>query len=127
MNLLGIDVNVINQCVADTYAGSNSELDDNYVFEQHYNDFKSYGHNLFPSMVVNEKIFRGRLTPDNAFEDICASFEMEPKECRAWQQSQGISLPQGQSTAISKMTLVMLIVALIVINGIIIFFYRKYY
>jgi hypothetical protein len=78
LSTLGIDTNVIDQCVDDTYVGGNPEKDDNKVYKQFAQEWRDYGHNLYPSMVINGKIFRGRLTPDNAFESICSSFEELP-------------------------------------------------
>ena len=132
MNSLKIDWDVNRKCVADSFVSdgqtesTNYQLADNMVFQQHYNDYKTYGHNLFPSMVINQKVFRGRLTPDNSFEDICASFKYEPKQCRAWQIEEGIKLPQGQSTSISKKTLYLVVCMLVLTNIVIILLYRKF-
>jgi hypothetical protein len=77
-------------------------------------------------MVINGKTFRGRLNPDNVFEAICASFQHEPKQCKKWQEMEGIPIPRGQSTGISQRTLFMLILTLIIVNVLIILAYRRY-
>jgi len=77
-------------------------------------------------LIINSKTFRGRLTPDNAFEAICAAFIREPAECRAWQEEMGIELPMAVSDGINQKTLFFLIVALILVNVIIILVYRRY-
>jgi len=64
-------------------------------------DWTNYGHNLIPSININQKTFRGRLTPDNVFEGICAAFTSEPHECRVWQEELGIEVPKGQATGIN--------------------------
>jgi len=64
-------------------------------------DWTNYGHNLIPSININQKTFRGRLTPDNVFEGICAAFSSEPHECRVWQEDLGIEVPKGQATGIN--------------------------
>jgi len=64
-------------------------------------DWTNYGHNLIPSININHKTFRGRLTPDNVFEGICAAFSSEPHECRVWQEELGIEVPKGQATGIN--------------------------
>ena len=77
-------------------------------------------------MVINSKTFRGRLTPDNAFEAICAAFKNEPSTCRVWQEEMGIEVPEGRSTGINQKTLFALIIVLIIINICIILVYRQY-
>ena len=89
-------------------------------------DWTNYGHNLIPSVTINKKTFRGRLTPDNVFEGICASFVSEPHECRVWQEELGIEVPRGQATGINERVLFYLILGLVLINVIIILAYRKY-
>ena len=77
-------------------------------------------------MVINSKTFRGRLTPDNAFEAICAAFKNEPSTCRVWQEEMGIEVPEGRSSGINQRTLFALIIVLVIINICIILVYRQY-
>lgn len=74
----------IDNCIDQTFTGPNKLKDDNAVFAESAAQWRDYGHNMYPSMIVNGKIFRGRLTPDNAIEDICSSFKHLPKPCSAW-------------------------------------------
>ena len=101
-------------------------LDDNSVLKDHANEWQKLGTHLSPAMVINNRTFRGRLTPDNVFEAICASFNHEPKQCRKWQEMEGIPIPRGQSTGITQRTLFSLILILISVNVIIILCYRRY-
>ena len=101
-------------------------LDDNSVLKDHANEWQLLGTHLSPAMVINNRTFRGRLTPDNVFEAICASFNHEPKQCRKWQEMEGIPIPRGQSTGITQRTLFYLILILISVNVIIILAYRRY-
>lgn len=126
MKTLGINQKVIDKCVADTFEGTNYQEDENYVFSQFAEEWRMYGHNLYPSVVLNSKTFRGRMTPDNVFEAICASFQDEPRECRAWQIQEGIALPVGQSTGITQKTFFEIVVVLILINLSVIIVYRKW-
>ena len=100
--------------------------DDNSVLRAAATEWQMYGTHLTPSVVINEKTFRGRLTPDNVFEAICASYAHEPRECRKWQEEEGIPIPIGQSTGISQKTLFMLVCTLVSVNIIIIFAYRHF-
>lgn len=84
METLAIDTERVDECVDDTFMTKDIDKSDNVVFAQFESEWKDYGHNLYPSIVINGKTFRGRLTPDNVFEAICASFENEPRACMAW-------------------------------------------
>ena len=116
----------LEKCVAGTFEGDSMSLDDNSVLKDHANEWQKLGTHLSPAMVINNRTFRGRLTPDNVFEAICASFSHEPKQCRKWQEMEGIPIPRGQSTGITQRTLFSLILILISVNVIIILAYRRY-
>jgi len=85
-------------CVDKTYINDGA---DNSLLKAMSEDWTNYGHNLIPSININQKTFRGRLTPDNVFEGICAAFTSEPHECRVWQEELGIEVPKGQATGIN--------------------------
>lgn len=120
------------ECVNDTFIKAdgakevNYDMDENFVLENNAGEWKVYGHQIYPSIVINERTFRGRLTSDNVFEAICASFIREPRECRAWQMMEGIPLPIGQSRGISTKTFIFLILALVIANSLIVCIYKKY-
>ena len=116
----------LEKCVEGTFEGDSMSLDDNSVLKDHANEWQKLGTHLSPAMVINNRTFRGRLTPDNVFEAICASFNHEPKQCRKWQEMEGIPIPRGQSTGITQRTLFSLILILISVNVIIILCYRRY-
>ena len=48
--------------------------DDNLYLRNDVAEWKKYGHGYWPSVVINERTFRGDLIPDNVFEAICAGF-----------------------------------------------------
>ena len=110
----------------DTFEGNDPTMDDNRVLRESAAEWQEYGTFLYPAMVINDRTFRGRLNPENVYEAVCASFRHEPKECRAWQQQEGIPIPKGQSTGINTKTLFILILVLIFVNISIILLYRRY-
>jgi hypothetical protein len=93
----GLELNFaeIETCVKKTFEGDDFQTDDNIVLRDSANEWQKYGTHLSPSIVINNRTFRGRLTPDNVFEAICASFIHEPKQCRKWQEMEGIPIPIG--------------------------------
>jgi hypothetical protein len=100
-------------------------MSENKLYAQFSQEWRDYGHNIYPSLTVNNKILRGRLTPDNAFEDICASFTYEPVQCRAWQEEENISIPLGTSTGINLKTFLAFIFLLGLSSVCVIFVYRR--
>jgi hypothetical protein len=55
--------------------------------------WQKLGSHIYPSLIINNRTLRGKLTPYNAFEAICASYRFEPKRCRKWQEKEGIPIP----------------------------------
>lgn len=70
--------------------------------------------------------FKGRLTPDNVFEAICASFKSEPRQCHRFQKRHHLPVPNIQSKSLTNRTVFLIILVLFVVNLVIIFAYRSY-
>jgi hypothetical protein len=98
---LRLDFEKIETCVKDSFEGDDFSSSDNSVLRASAIEWQKFGTHLSPSIVINDRTFRGRLNPDNVFEAICAAFSHEPKACRKWQEIEGIPIPRGQSTGIT--------------------------
>ena len=103
MQALQINVTAVEECVSDTFSGNTGDIgvDDNYVLLESLHDWQAYGTQVYPSLVINKRSIRGRLTPDNAFEAICASFQNIPKTCMKFYTHNHIAIPVGRSTGVS--------------------------
>lgn len=126
MNKLGINTDVIKKCVEETFSGSNHAINDNVVLRDAAEDWSSLGGQLYPQLVINGMNFKGRLTPDNAFEAICASFQHEPRQCHRFQKQHHLPTPHMLSNSLTNRTVFLIILVLFVVNLIIIFAYRSY-
>jgi hypothetical protein len=71
MNVLGINKDKIEKCVKETF---DEKTGDNKVLREMAQDWQELGVHVYPSMSINDKTFRGRLTPDNALEAVCSTF-----------------------------------------------------
>jgi hypothetical protein len=71
LHALNIDHNIVEGCVNNTHVNNGH---DNSLLKAMAEKWTTFGHNLIPSINLNKKTFRGRLTPDNVFEGICAAF-----------------------------------------------------
>ena len=127
LDAVGLPFEPISECLEQTFENKEDKAkSENVLLKSQAVEWQQLGHNTYPSMVINSKTFRGRLTPDNAFEAICAAFKDEPKACRVWQEEMGIELPTGRSSGINQKTLFALIIVLIIVNICIILVYRQY-
>lgn len=126
MSSMDINVDVIRQCVKETFMGPDFAINDNQVLKASAEDWSALGTQLYPQMVINGMTFSGRLTPDNVFEAICASFKVEPRQCRRFQKMHHLPTPHLISNSLTNRTVFLIILVLFVVNLIIIFAYRSY-
>jgi len=106
---------------------ANYEKDDNIHLKEMQAKWKKYGTHSNPSLVINDVTFRGQLSPFNAFEAICAGFPANkmPHDCRKWLHMEGIELDE-EDDGLDFSALIVITLVLIVINAILIFFYRRW-
>jgi len=126
MREMGINVDIIRKCVGDSFMGDSPALNDNSVFKAASEDWLALGKQLYPQIVINGMTFNGRLTPDNVFEAICASFKVEPRQCRRFQKQHHLPTPHLISNSLTNRTVFLIILVLFVVNLVIIFAYRSY-
>mgnify|MGYP000147128182 CR=1 FL=1 len=86
MEEMSINPDVIKNCVEETFYGKDFSKSENNVMKAASEDWADLGSNLYPQMVINGMTFKGRMTPDNVFEAICASFKVEPRQCHRFQK-----------------------------------------
>ena len=85
MRALKLPWEPLKQCVENTFQDKeHKSTSKNALLEQWAYEWHNLGHQVYPSLIINNKTFRGRLTPDNAFEAFCAAFKDEPAACRVW-------------------------------------------
>ena len=126
MDQMNLNTTLIKACVADTFTGSNYAVNDNIILKAAAEDWAALGSQLYPQMVINGMTFKGRLTADNVFEAICASFKVEPRKCHEFQKKHHLPTPHLVSNSLTNRAVFMIILVLFVVNLIIIFAYRSY-
>lgn len=60
--------------------------DDNTLLKADLAEWKRYGHGYWPSVVINQRTFRGDLIPDNVLQAVCAGFQTPPDQCIQFQE-----------------------------------------
>jgi hypothetical protein len=97
-------------------------MDDNKVLRENDRQWKVYGSGYWPSVVINNRTYRGDLVPDSVLNAICSAFSTEPSSCKKFKQEAGIATePEG----ITGNVLIVVVVLLVLVNILMIFIYRK--
>jgi len=110
------------QCVKDSFTGGNFQLDNNTVLAEEARAWKEYGVGYWPSVVINDRTYRGDLVPDAVQNAICSAFAQEPPECKEFKVQQGV---EGEPEGITGNVLIVVVVLLVLVNVAMIFLYRK--
>lgn len=120
---IGRDYQKTVDCVTASFEGSNSVKDDNRILRDEAEAWKNYGTAYWPSIVINDRTYRGDLVPDAVFNALCAGFNEEPSSCVEFKQSSGLSLkdPEG----ITGNILIVVVVLLVIVNLVMILLYRR--
>lgn len=109
------------RCVNGTFFGSSHENDDNRVLSEETKAWKEYGTGYWPSVVINDRTYRGDLVPDSVLNALCSAFSQEPSQCTRFKVETGINEPEG----ITGNVLIAVVVLLILVNILMILLYRK--
>jgi len=79
-----------------------------------------------PAIVINQHVYRGALDAENVFKSICAGFNVTPAVCYEDYDPEQGKRKETSSGGIGTWTIIGLIIMLIVINGLLIYCYRRY-
>lgn len=71
---LGMDFKDTETCMKATFEGTNMLLDDNHVMKAQQQYWKTFGAGFWPSIVINNRVYRGDLDPEEVFSAICSGF-----------------------------------------------------
>jgi len=109
-------------CVNQTFEGTNPALDDNKVFKEDMKAWNTYGSGYWPSVVINDRTYRGDLVPDSVINALCSAFAKEPSQCKKLKEEAGIAVePEG----ITGNVLIVVVLLLVLINIVMILIYRR--
>jgi len=83
---LKLDWDETNQCVKDSFGGLDADKwsqpsTHNTYIDKEISYWKEYGTNIYPSIVINQKTYRGQIEPLSVFNAICAGFTQPPDQC----------------------------------------------
>jgi len=97
----------------------------NYIIDDEIDYWRTYGSGIYPSLVINNRTYRGQLESLAVFNAICAGFSTPPSMCSA---TLGAYTPDFLPTdeGIRSGVIVAIVVALVLVNVIIVYCYRRY-
>lgn len=71
------------KCLKDSFSEEDWKSDtvQNYKIEKEIGYWKEYGTNIYPSVVINKKTYRGQIEPLSVYNALCAGFKNPPDQC----------------------------------------------
>ena len=117
------------KCVKDSFdttssADPNFSKDDNRILKEESDKWKALGSAYWPTVVINERTYRGDMVPDTVMTAICSAFNSEPSYCRQFREDIGVPL-SNTSSGVTRNVLVMIVIFLVILNVFIILIYRR--
>jgi len=116
---LGLDYAETMACVSSSFDKRNGESNPssgNIVLESERQYWNNYGANFYPSIVINNRTYRGVFEPEAVFEAVCAGFKNLPSQCK-----KGINGGGGISVAV----VVYIAIGMILFNLLLLYCYRR--
>lgn len=129
---MNIDWEETQKCVAESFSSASpaewgSADTFNIKIDEEIKYWKNYGTNIYPSIVINQKTYRGQIEPMSVFNAVCAGFTSPPDQClktlHIEKTVQVDKLGEGKSTKVG--TIVAIVVALILLNVLIVYCCRR--
>ena len=126
---MGLDFQETQRCVKSSFSGSDwgSAKTNNYLIDEEIEYWKTYGSGIYPSLVINNRTYRGQLESLAVFNGLCAGFANPPKICSATLGSYTPDFLQaGGEEGINSKVIIIIVVVLILLNIVLVYCYRRY-
>jgi hypothetical protein len=119
---VGLDFSLTQTCYDESWSGSNyrSASTENSIIHAEIEYMQNYGTNLYPSVQINNKTYRGQIENESVFNALCAGFTDAPRVCKSY-----LSGPETKK-AISMKVITSIIAVVILINLIVVIAYRRH-
>jgi len=120
------------KCVFDSFGGAAKKTWGesqvlNSLIDNEISYWKDYGTNIYPSIVINQKTYRGQIEPLSVFNAICAGFTSPPDQCLKTLHKEKLvqktTVVDGEGISVGA--IVGIVVSLILINVVIVYCCRR--
>jgi hypothetical protein len=118
---LNLDFEDTMSCVRRGFRRSNDFNDpmaESYVLESERHYWNNYGANFYPSIVINNRTYRGVFEPQAVFDALCAGFKSTPGQCKR-------TISEVEGTGITFKMIFMIVVGMVFLNLCLLFLYRR--
>ena len=124
---LGIDFEQTMECVYGSFSSNDwaAATTNNTLIEEEIEYWKTYGTGIYPSIVINNRTYRGQLESLAVFNALCAGFANPPHMCAnllGSNQPDFMSIDDGVRPAV----IVGIVLVLILLNVVIVYCYRRH-
>merc|ERR1711953_1311408 len=98
----------------------------NSLIDNEISYWKDYGTNIYPSIVINQKTYRGQIEPLSVFNAICAGFTYTPDVClKTLHKERVVTRFNVEDGSVSTGMIVGIVVVLILVNVMIVYCCRR--
>lgn len=128
---LGINFDDTQSCVQQSFTGSDWQSKTNYneKIDKEIQYWREYGTAIYPSIVINQKTYRGQIEPLSVYNALCAGFTDPPEQCLKTLHKEKLAVVEDEDfmNAINFDTkyIIALVVALILLNVVIVYCCRR--
>lgn len=135
---LGLSWEANQKCIDDSFSSKDrtNPSTTNKIIDQEIKYWRDYGTNIYPSVVINKKTFRGQIEPLAVFNAICAAFKTPPRQCMKTLHKEPLkSMKQAiqdaeiamkdQDNGVSVSLIIGIVLVLIVANVIVVYLCRR--
>ena len=129
---LKLDWEDVQTCVTQSFSQSKNwdqKSVTNTIIDAEIDYWQSFGTNIYPSVVINKKTYRGQIEPFSVFNAICAGFSDPPQVCmKTLHRQPTVSIVEAMIKPENKVTVgevIGLLIALILLNVIVVYCCRR--
>ena len=127
-----LDFEQTQKCVKDSFGGlpeskwGDASTSNSYI-DKEIKYWKDYGTNIYPSLVINQKTYRGQIEPMSVFNAICAGYTETPDQClKTLHKTKTVkSTRYEDGESIATGLIVGIVLALVLVNVIIVYMCRR--
>jgi hypothetical protein len=123
-----LDFQETSRCVKSSFSGNDwgSKQTSNYIIDEEIEYWKTYGSGIYPSLVINNRTYRGQLESLAVFNALCAGFATPPKICDGTLGSYTPDFLSTQDEGIKSGVIIAIVLLLVLVNVVIVYCYRRY-
>lgn len=84
-----------------------------------------FGTGYYPSVIINNRTFRGDLNPVSVLRAVCSGFSRSPSACKNLDDPSTVIVISSDNEGISGNVLIAVVILLVFVNVILIVLYRR--